>query len=109
MGTDLAYGGDMIGVELKHMVDFGMSPKKAIEVSTRGGAELLGMEDRIGTLEPGKEADLLVVDGDPLQDISLLSRLEALLLVMQGGKPVAGPMKSQFPVERPELPWYQTA
>jgi imidazolonepropionase-like amidohydrolase len=62
----------------------------------------MGMEDQIGTLEIGKEADLLVVNGDPLSDIGILDGLENIFLVMQAGKSISGPMSQQ-------LPWEPTA
>ena len=49
--------------------DWGMSAMDAILSGTRDAARCLGLEDRIGTLEPGKEADVLVVEGDPLRDV----------------------------------------
>jgi imidazolonepropionase-like amidohydrolase len=63
----------------------GFSPLEAITCATRSGAELMRMADRIGTLEPGKLADLVVVDGDPLRDISVLQDRHRLS-VMQGGR-----------------------
>jgi imidazolonepropionase-like amidohydrolase len=62
----------------------GFSPLEAISCATRNGAELR-MADRIGTLQPGKLADLVVVDGDPLRDISVLQD-RPRLSVMQGGR-----------------------
>ena len=106
MGTDAGYVVGVIGIELQHMVEAGMTPAQAIEVSTRRAAECMQMEDDIGTLEPGKEADLLVVDGDPLQDIHVLSELDRLSLVIQAGRPVAGSMIYPFSSQRPELPRY---
>ena len=50
-----------------------MTPMQAIQAATRVGAELLGWEDRIGTVEPGKLADLVAVPGDPLADLSRLA------------------------------------
>jgi imidazolonepropionase-like amidohydrolase len=63
----------------------GFSPLEAITCATRNGAELMRMADRIGTLRPGKLADLVVVDGDPLRGIDVLQD-RARLSVMQGGR-----------------------
>jgi imidazolonepropionase-like amidohydrolase len=63
----------------------GFSPLEAITCATRNGAELMRMADRIGTLQQGKLADLVVVDGDPLRDISVLQD-RPRLSVMQGGR-----------------------
>ena len=57
------------------MVENGMQPMQALVAATRGGAELLGMGNEIGTIEPGKAADLVVVNGDPLSDISEIGRV----------------------------------
>jgi imidazolonepropionase-like amidohydrolase len=62
----------------------GFSPLEAITCATRNGAELMRMQDRIGTLVPGKLADLVVVDGDPLRDIAVLQD-RGRLSVMMGG------------------------
>jgi imidazolonepropionase-like amidohydrolase len=59
--------------ELELLVGAGLTPMQAIEAATRVGAETLGLEREFGTLELGKMADILVVDGDPLQDVSVLS------------------------------------
>ncbi len=63
----------------------GFTPLQAIACATRNGAELMRMQDRIGTLVPGKLADLVVVDGDPLRDIAVLQD-RTRLSVMQGGQ-----------------------
>jgi imidazolonepropionase-like amidohydrolase len=63
----------------------GFSPLEAIVCATRRGAELMRMPDRIGTLTPGKLADLVVVDADPLRDITVLQD-RSRLSVMQGGR-----------------------
>ena len=63
----------------------GFTPLEAITCATRNGAELMRMQDRIGTLAPGKLADLVVVNGDPLRDIAVLQD-RARLSVMQGGR-----------------------
>jgi imidazolonepropionase-like amidohydrolase len=63
--------GDM-ALELERMVEFGMAPMAAIETATRNAADALKMFDRLGTLEAGKLADILVVDGNPLDDMKAL-------------------------------------
>ncbi len=89
-GVKIAFGTDA-GVslhgrnadEFELMVKHGMSPAQAIHAATRNAAELLGLADRIGALEPGMAADLIAVDGDPLRDVTALKQVA---LVMQGGK-----------------------
>ena len=71
--------------ELGLMVEGGMSPMQAIVATTRSAAELMGVEDELGTLEAGKRADLVVVDGDPLDVSTLAERVEA---VYQDGRRV---------------------
>ncbi len=96
-GVKIATGTDFIGpvgvahgdnaIELEILVkQIGMSPMEAITSATRIGAEALGLEDEIGTLSVGKKADLLIVDGDPSQDISLLKQKPAIELVMKSGQ-----------------------
>jgi imidazolonepropionase-like amidohydrolase len=65
------------------MVEHGMSPMAAIVAATVNAADLLGLGDEIGTLEPGKAADIIAVDGDPLQDVRVLKRV---VFVMRGGR-----------------------
>ena len=89
MGTDAGgYGHGHNAVELQYLVEAGLTPMESIVAGTKTAAECLGMEREIGTLERGKYADLLVVDGDPLADVGMLDRQERLLLVMKGGKVV---------------------
>ena len=86
MGTDAgAYGHGHNAVELRLMVEAGMTPMQAIVASTKTAAECAGLGVEVGTLEPGKYADLLVVDGNPLDDMQVLDRQERLALVMKGG------------------------
>ena len=61
--------------ELSLMVDGGMTPMQAIEATTRSAAELMGLQDELGTLEPGKRADLVIVDGDVLDVATLGDRV----------------------------------
>jgi imidazolonepropionase-like amidohydrolase len=62
----------------------GFTAMEAIVAATRHGAELMRMQDRIGTLVAGKLADLVIVDGDPLRDIAVLQD-RSRLTVMKGG------------------------
>jgi imidazolonepropionase-like amidohydrolase len=64
--------------ELALMVEGGMTPMQAIQATTRSAAELMGLQDELGTLEPGKRADLVVVDGDPLEVGTLAERVTAV-------------------------------
>ncbi len=68
------------------VTDMGFSPMEAIVAATKHGAELLRMEYMTGTIEEGKCADILVVDGDPLENIAILQDRSKLDLVMKDGK-----------------------
>jgi imidazolonepropionase-like amidohydrolase len=69
--------------EFAYMVKFGMTPVQAIRAATMGAATLMGWEDRIGSLEAGKFADMVAVTGDPTSDITELERVK---FVMKGGQ-----------------------
>lgn len=69
--------------ELERYVSIGMTPAEALAAATVHASELLAISDKVGTLEPGKWADLIAVERDPLQDISALQRIR---FVMKGGK-----------------------
>jgi imidazolonepropionase-like amidohydrolase len=58
----------------------------AIEAGTRIAARVLGLEKELGTIEEGKLADLVMVEGNPLEDITALLKPESVRLVMQGGR-----------------------
>ena len=64
----------------------GLSPMESLQVVTRNAARLAGLDDQIGTIEAGKEADLLVLEADPLDDVQNLTRVAA---VFKGGARVA--------------------
>jgi imidazolonepropionase-like amidohydrolase len=64
--------------ELALMVERGMTPTQALVASSRTAAELMGLDGELGTLEPGKRADIVVVDGDPLEIEKLGSRIESV-------------------------------
>ena len=74
--------------EFALLIEAGMSPMEAIKAGTSLGAEVLGWDDRLGTLEQGKLADIIAVPGNPLEDISALERVQ---FVMLGGKVIRQP------------------
>jgi imidazolonepropionase-like amidohydrolase len=107
-GVRIGSGSDIIGpyhhlkgreFRLKCAV---LSPMEAIVSATRTNAELMGQDDLLGTLEAGKAADLIVVDGDPLADPSLLERgLETVVLVMKEGRVLKDRMGATVPPQAP--------
>jgi imidazolonepropionase-like amidohydrolase len=85
-GTDAGgHGHPPNALELQHLVEAGLTPLQALHAATGRAAECLGLEREIGTIEKGKQADLIVVDGDPLADIRFLQDPRRLRLVMKGG------------------------
>ena len=90
MGTKIALGtdggaGDAM-IELSEFVDCGLSPMDAIVAGTRNTADALSILDRVGTIESGKDADLLIIGKNPLNDINVLQNQENIDLVMTRGK-----------------------
>ncbi|OGO55181.1 MAG: hypothetical protein A2Z32_06875, partial [Chloroflexi bacterium RBG_16_69_14] len=88
-GTDTGEVGvtsDMVWREIALIHDHGASPMAAIQAATSAAARLLGLDDEVGSVEPGKVADLVLVECDPLTD---LRRLAVPSVVMQGGRVVA--------------------
>lgn len=95
-GVRIACGTDFSGappmrhgenaIELSLMVQAGMSPYDAISSATNVAAEALGIQEQTGTLEKGKCADILVIDGDPLQDIDILKDKSRIRMVIRGGR-----------------------
>ena len=73
--------------EIELMAGAGMTPVQAIRTATAGNADLLGLAHEIGTIEEGKQADLLVVRGDLTGSIEPLTRRANLTLILQGGRP----------------------
>ena len=94
-GVKVAFGTDS-GVyphgwnarQLPYMVRFGMTSMQALQSATIVAAELMGWDDRIGSVEPGKLADLVAVEGDALEDVA---RLTDVAFVMKGGEVLKGP------------------
>jgi imidazolonepropionase-like amidohydrolase len=88
MGTD-SFNGMFPPAELAYMSDLGLGPFRAIQAATNHAAELLGLAGEVGTLEPGKYADLIAVSGDPLAEPELWRDPARIVFVMQGGRVVA--------------------
>ena len=88
LGVKIAFGSDLdgnhenAGQEFVWMVRYGMPPLQALKSATSGAAELLGWQDRLGSLEPGKLADVVAVNGNPVEDITAMTRVT---LVMKNG------------------------
>jgi imidazolonepropionase-like amidohydrolase len=91
-GVRIASGSDLLGPLVRHrgrelaIKAQVLGAMGAIEAATRTNAELMGLADEVGTVEPGKQADLIVVDGDPLDDPGLLGRPETLSVVVTAGR-----------------------
>jgi imidazolonepropionase-like amidohydrolase len=81
LGTDSMHG--LMWWEIAKVVEWGAAPNDALRAATQRAAQAIGMADQVGTLEPGKLADLISVDGNPLTDIACLERVR---LVVQGGR-----------------------
>jgi imidazolonepropionase-like amidohydrolase len=84
LGTDAGvYPHGLNGHEFGKMVEMGLTPLQAIQAGTVNAADLLGWAEKVGAIEPGKWADIVAVDGDPLRDVTTL---EDVKFVMKGGK-----------------------
>lgn len=90
-GTPFNYHGEN-AQELERMVALGMSPMESILASTSQAARLIGIQDYVGTIERGKLADLVILDGNPLKKIALLRDRRRIMGVMKTGRFVAGPL-----------------
>lgn len=96
-GVRMAFGTDA-GVyphgwnakQFAYMVKYGLSPMQAIQSATVNAADLLGWSDRIGSIEPGKFADLVAIEGNPLADITALEHVQ---FVMKGGQVVKNKLR----------------
>lgn len=87
MGTDAGVMPHGLNLrELELMTDVGMTPMEAIVATTKTAAECLGWEDKVGTLEKGKLADIVIVKGDPLEDIASLADTDTIQYVVKDGK-----------------------
>ncbi len=96
-GVKIAYGTDLgegdHAMEFGLMIANGLSPMEAIFAATRNAADLLGAADRVGSIQPGRFADLVATDGDPLKDPTALERIQFVLkggvVYRTGGVPTA--------------------
>ena len=99
MGTDSGVGkhGEN-GRELQLMVENGMTAMQAIVASTQNAARLLHVDKHIGTLEVGKLADIIVVNGDVLGDISRIADKTNIQLVLKGGRAAKNTFEERVPM-----------
>lgn len=89
MGTDAGTPFNFHGknlMEIPLLVRHGLSPMEALMAATSTASQVLGLENIIGTIEPGKIADLVLVKNNPLEDINILNESDAIARVMKGGK-----------------------
>jgi imidazolonepropionase-like amidohydrolase len=101
-GTPMNFHTEALWREAKVHVDMGMAPIKVITALTRTGAAILGKTRDLGTIEAGKLADIIVVDGNPLYDITALSHVETVLkggVVLKGA--AAAPARGTGTAARP--------
>ena len=78
-GSDLDGNQETAGQEFAWMVRYGMKPLEALRSATSAAAELMGWQDRVGSLEPGKLADVVAVDGNPEQDMTTMTRVSFVM------------------------------
>jgi imidazolonepropionase-like amidohydrolase len=92
LGVPIAFGSDsgvyphgINGRQFAYMVENGMSPAQAIRAATLDAAKVIGQQDNLGSIAPGKFADMIAVEGNPLEDVRVL---ESMAGVMKGGVPL---------------------
>jgi imidazolonepropionase-like amidohydrolase len=94
-GVRLAVGHDWhpfwnTSIEIRRMAAHGLTAAEALTAATSGSAYALGLDEHIGTVTPGRLADLVVFDGDPLARLELLGQRDSIWLVIQRGTAVGG-------------------
>ena len=99
-GTDAGgHGHPSNALEIECLVNAGLTPLQALQAATGRAAECIGREQELGTIERGKLADLIVVAGDPLGDVTILQNPERIALVLKGGQ-IAANRLPRAPAER---------
>lgn len=83
-GTPLLPHGQNL-IELVNLVENGFTPEEALVIGTLNGARIMGLDDRLGSIQEGKLADLVIVEGNPIDDIALLTDANNISFIMQGG------------------------
>jgi imidazolonepropionase-like amidohydrolase len=102
-GTDAGGHMHLINArELQYMVEVGMSPMQTLQAATGWAAECLGIEPDVGTIQSGRLADLVVVDGDPLQDVTVLQDLQRIKMVFKEGELCIDRRVSPTPMPLPQ-------
>ena len=105
-GVKITVGSDLCGYgiepslcarEFATLVEAGMTPMDAIKAGTIVGAELVGWDDELGSIESGKLADIIAVEGNPLEDISVL---ESPILVIKDGEIIINKLDSYSALEK---------
>ncbi len=106
-GVRLVLGDDFGAINFPHgpyadelayyVEEVGIPAMDVLTWATRNGAEVLGMGDQLGTVAPGKLADILVVDGDPVADINVLRKPDALVAILLGGRTVTDRLAARAP------------
>ena len=85
-GTDAGgHGHPKNALELKYLVEAGLTPMQALRAATQWAARCLGLEREVGTIEKGRLADIVVVNGNPLDDVTMLLDPVRIELVLKGG------------------------
>jgi imidazolonepropionase-like amidohydrolase len=112
-GVKIAAGSDVslgTGAEIQLMIRHGLTPAEALMAATSTAAQALDLAELLGTVQEGKLADLLIVDGDPLEEPWLLTDTSRIWLVLQLGVPVAGRALERdpgAPASEPAITWHR--
>jgi imidazolonepropionase-like amidohydrolase len=99
-GTPMNFHSEALWREIKVHVDMGMTPMRAIAAATRVNAQIIGKSRDLGSIEAGKIADVIVVNGNPLFDITALSHVEIVVkdgVVYKGGPTADGMPRDRTP------------